>query len=135
MFSGSPYAAAEHVNGTLIGPATLYPGATTPAAPGETIVLYANGLGAPTSGWGSIVLGSTIQSGTLSTNPVDGVVVTIGGKDAKVTFAGLVSPGQYQINVVVPLLTDPGPNAITISSYFLGGSFDVNSPVLISVNN
>ena len=38
-FNGGPYVAAEHASGSLIGPATLYPGATTPAKPGETVVL------------------------------------------------------------------------------------------------
>ena len=32
------------LNGSLIGPATLYPGTSTPAKPGETIVIYANGF-------------------------------------------------------------------------------------------
>jgi uncharacterized protein (TIGR03437 family) len=29
-------------------------------------------------------------------------IVTFGGNQAQVTFAGLVSPGLYQINVTVP---------------------------------
>lgn len=36
---------ATHLNYTDVGPTTLYPGLTTPAQPGETIVLFANGLG------------------------------------------------------------------------------------------
>src|ERR1035438_4430462 len=39
VFSGGPYVAATHPNGTYIGPTTLYPGATTPATPGETVVI------------------------------------------------------------------------------------------------
>lgn len=45
VFNGGPYVAAEHLKGSLLGPASLYPGSTTPAAPGETVVLYANGFG------------------------------------------------------------------------------------------
>ncbi len=45
VFNGGPYVAAEHLNGSLIGPATLYPGASTPAKPGEIVVIYANGFG------------------------------------------------------------------------------------------
>ena len=45
VFNGGPYVAAEHLNGTLVGPPALYPGSTTQAKPGETIVLYANGFG------------------------------------------------------------------------------------------
>ena len=41
VFNGGPYVAATHADGSLLGPASLYPGATTPAQPGETLVLYA----------------------------------------------------------------------------------------------
>jgi uncharacterized protein (TIGR03437 family) len=34
-------------------------------------------------------------------------VITIGGVAAKVTFAGLVSPGEFQFNVLVPLSLSP----------------------------
>jgi uncharacterized protein (TIGR03437 family) len=95
VFGGGPYIAATHVNGSYLGPTTLYPGLTTPAQPGETIVLYANGFG-PTST--AVVSGSETQSGTLSPMPV----ITIGGVAATVTFAGLVAPGEFQFNVVVP---------------------------------
>ena len=40
VFNGGPYIAAVHLNGSLIGPTTLYPGYSTPAQPGETIVIY-----------------------------------------------------------------------------------------------
>jgi uncharacterized protein (TIGR03437 family) len=95
VFGGGPYIAATHVNGSYIGPTSLYPGLTTPAQPGETIVMYANGFG-PTSA--PVVSGSETQSGTLSPVPV----ITIGGVPATVTFAGLVAPGEFQFNVVVP---------------------------------
>jgi uncharacterized protein (TIGR03437 family) len=84
-----------HLNGSDIGPATLYPGVTTPANPGETVALFANGLG-PTSA--SVVSGALTQSGSLSPLPV----VKIGGIAANVQFAGLVAPGEFQFNVVVP---------------------------------
>jgi uncharacterized protein (TIGR03437 family) len=95
VFNGGPYVAATHVNGNLIGPTTLYPGASTPAAPGETVVIYANGFGATNV---PVTAGSLTQSGTLSPLPT----ITIGGVAAAVTFAGLVAPGEYQFNVVVP---------------------------------
>jgi uncharacterized protein (TIGR03437 family) len=95
IFGGGPYIAATHVNGSYIGATSLYPGLTTPAQPGETIVIYANGFGStPTP----VVSGSETQSGTLSPMPV----ITIGGVSATVTFAGLVAPGEFQFNVVVP---------------------------------
>lgn len=100
VFNGGPYVAAAHLDGTLIGPTTLFPGATTPAKPGETIVLFANGFGATST---PVVPGSTAQSGTLAPKPA----VAIGGADAALSFAGLVFPGEFQFNVVLPsTLTD-----------------------------
>ncbi len=95
VFGGGPYIAATHVNGSYLGPTSLYPGLTTPAQPGETIVMYANGFGSTSI---PVVSGSETQSGTLSPMPV----ITIGGAVATVTFAGLVTPGEFQFNVVVP---------------------------------
>jgi uncharacterized protein (TIGR03437 family) len=105
IFNGGPYVAATHLDGSLcssplsgvclIGPSSLYPNTSIPAQHGETIVIYANGFGTTTT---PVVSGSSVQSGTLPTNPA----VTIGGLPANVTFAGLISPGLYQFNVVVP---------------------------------
>ena len=44
--------------------------------------------------------------------------VTIGGLPATVIFAGLVAPGQYQFNVVVPMATPSGNQTVTAT---LGG--------------
>jgi uncharacterized protein (TIGR03437 family) len=106
VIDGGPYVTALHSNGGLVGPSSLYPGVTTPTSPGETIVLYANGFG-PTSS--PVVSGSPVQSGTLPGLPE----VQIGGQPATVTFAGLVSPGLYQLNVIVPFSVPAGDNAIT----------------------
>lgn len=97
-------AAADPVH-LLIGPATLYPGSRTPAKPGETIVLYANGFGPTTV---PVTSGSAGQSGTLSPLPA----VQIGGLAATVAFAGLVSPGEYQFNVVAQSATPDGNQTI-----------------------
>jgi uncharacterized protein (TIGR03437 family) len=107
VFNGGPYVAATHANGSYLGPATLYPGSTTPAKPGETVVLYGNGFG-PTSA--AVVSGSETQSGTLSPLPV----IQIGGLNATVVFAGLnVAPGEFQFNVVVPASLADGDQPIT----------------------
>jgi uncharacterized protein (TIGR03437 family) len=95
VFNGGPYIAATHLNGSLIGPTTLYPGYSTPAAPGETIVLYANGFGATSV---PVIAGAETQSGTLTPLPV----VTVGLVNATVLFAGLVAPGEFQFNIVLP---------------------------------
>ena len=106
VFNGGPYVAATHVNGAYLGPTSLYPGSTTPANPGEVVVLYANGFG-PTST--PVVSGSETQSGSLSPLPA----IKIGGVSATVQFAGLVAPGQYQFNVVVPASLADGDQTIT----------------------
>jgi uncharacterized protein (TIGR03437 family) len=106
VFNGGPYVAAEHDNGSFIGPTTLYPGYTTPAQPGETAVLYANGFGTTNV---PVTSGSSTQSGTLSPLPA----ITIGGVAATVKFAGLVAVGQYQFNVVVPSSLASGDQSIT----------------------
>lgn len=94
---GNGYAAAQHSNYTLIGPTSLYPGSSTPAQPGETILIYGTGFG-PTN--------PPLPTGQLITTaeplPANSVQVTIGGVSATVIFAGLVEPGLYQFNVTVP---------------------------------
>jgi uncharacterized protein (TIGR03437 family) len=97
---------ATHANGSLIGPTTLYPGLSTPAKPNETIVLYANGFG-PTST--PVVSSAETQLGNLPSLPT----VTIGGIAASVQFAGLVSPGTYQFNVVVPASAPTGEDSLS----------------------
>jgi uncharacterized protein (TIGR03437 family) len=107
VFGGGPYIAATHADGSYLGPSSLYPGLTTPAQPGETIVMYANGFGATST---PVVSGSETQSGTLSPMPV----ITIGGIAATVAFAGLnVTPGEFQFNVVVPSSLANGDQSVT----------------------
>jgi uncharacterized protein (TIGR03437 family) len=108
---GGPYVAAQHgADNSFVGPASFsapgYP--FTPAKPGETVVIYANGLG-PTST--DVIGGSETQSGTLSPLPV----VSIGGINAQVNFAGLVSPGLFQLNVIIPSNAPSGDNALTLT--------------------
>jgi uncharacterized protein (TIGR03437 family) len=106
VFNGGPYVAATHADGSLIGPATLYPGFSTPAQAGETIVIYGNGFG-PISN--AIVNGASSQSGTLNPLPV----ITIAGQTAEIKFAGINgAPGEFQLNVVIPLNTPSGDQPI-----------------------
>ena len=107
VFDGT-HAGAVHLNGTYVGPATLYPGLSTPAKPGETIVLFANGFGATSN---PVISGSPAQSGTLSPLPN----VKIGGLAAKVQFAGLVAPGEFQFNVTVPAGVPDGDQPLVAS--------------------
>ncbi len=76
--NGTAYIAAEHADGSLIGPANLIKGATTTAAKaGETIQMFGTGFGAKPT-------------------------VIIQGIPATVTFGGEIGPGLYQVNVVIP---------------------------------
>jgi len=111
LFDSAGHIVATHLSGSLLGPANLYPGASTPAKPGEVIVAYAVGFGLPTA---AIVNGSASQSGTLGSVPV----CQIGGTAAPVA-ASLISPGLYQLNLTIPSGAASGDNPI---SCVYGGS-------------
>ena len=100
------YIAATHADNSLLAPAKLLSGVTsTPATEGETIVLYATGLGATaTTAPNGQLVGAPLPLAELPR-------VTIGGLPAKVDFAGLVAPGLYQVNVVIPSGLTPGTTA------------------------
>jgi uncharacterized protein (TIGR03437 family) len=108
VINGGPYVVAQHAaNYSLVGPTSLYPGISTPAKPGETVVLYANGFGMVSP---PVVDGSASQSGGLAPLPV----VTIGGIAANVTYAGIAGvPGLFQFNAVVPASLASGDQPIT----------------------
>ena len=96
---GDGYVAAQHLNYVPVGAPNLLQGVvTTPAQPGETIVLYGTGFG-PTN--------PPLPTAQLVTTPeplANSVQISIGGVTAPVTFSGLVGPGLYQFNVTVPNL-------------------------------
>jgi uncharacterized protein (TIGR03437 family) len=97
-FDNGKYVAAEHSNYSLLGAAGLIPGVTTtPAQPGEIILMYGTGFGPtdPASPTDQLVA-------TAAPLPANSVTVTIGGVAATVQFAGLVESGLYQFNVTVP---------------------------------
>ena len=105
VFNGGPYVVGTHLNGSDLGPTSLFPGSSTPAQPNETIVLYGNGFGNVSA---PIVKGSVTQTGDLFPMPT----ILIGGVAAQVQFAGLVSPGLYQFNVVVPAGASNNDNSL-----------------------
>ncbi|HEY1336869.1 MAG TPA: SBBP repeat-containing protein [Bryobacteraceae bacterium] len=98
---GKSYAAALYTDYSLMGDPAVVPG-TRKAQPGDIVQLYAAGLA------------STASGPVTSVIPVSGVTVTIGTTDAPVSFAGLVAPGQFQVNFTVPQLPD-GEYNITVS--------------------
>jgi uncharacterized protein (TIGR03437 family) len=128
LFSQGKYAAARHSDGTMIAPAGYFGSSATsrPAVPGENVELFATGLGPTTP---AVTPGQTVPA----PEPVSNLTllsVTIGGVAAKVSYAGIVAPGEYQMNVVVPALQD-GDQPITVSI----NGVSAQSGVLFSVLN
>jgi uncharacterized protein (TIGR03437 family) len=94
LFNALGPVVATHSDYSLLGAAALYPGATTPAKPGEAVVLYAIGFGLPVN---LLVNGSSSQAGSLPSAPV----CQVGGLAAS-AIATLISPGLYQVNLTIP---------------------------------
>jgi uncharacterized protein (TIGR03437 family) len=110
-FDGT-HVAALHADYSLIGAPNLLPGAvTTPAQPGEIILMYGVGFGPanPPQPSGQLV--------TTATPLANAVQVTIGGQVANVAFSGLTGSGLYQFNVTVPNL----PNGDAAVAATIGG--------------
>ena len=86
--AGGRYVLAMHADGRAVAGAS-------PARPGEVVLLCGTGFG------------STDPQGPEGMSPAVAplarpVVITIGGEPAEVQFAGIVAPGRYQLNVVIP---------------------------------
>jgi uncharacterized protein (TIGR03437 family) len=85
--------------------------ASSPAKPGDTIVIYGTGFGPTTP---------PQPTGQLVTTPVplaNDVTLTMGGQPAALSYAGLVSAGIYQLNAIVPAV----PNGDTAIQATIGG--------------
>jgi uncharacterized protein (TIGR03437 family) len=104
----TPYIVALHPDASPVGPVSLstpgYPFA--PAKPGEIVALYGTGFGLPTA---PLASGSAVQFAPLPSLPA----IRIGGLAATVQYAGVVSPGLYQFNVVVPPSAADGDLPVT----------------------
>jgi uncharacterized protein (TIGR03437 family) len=124
-FGDGVHVAAEHADYSYLGPASMsVPGYTfTPAAPGETILLFCDGLGLPAS---PLTAGSAVQIGVL---PTPWPIIQIGELSATVKYAALISPGLYQLNVVVPPLAASGDNQVFASSGGFGSPAGAMLPV------
>jgi uncharacterized protein (TIGR03437 family) len=114
--------AAEHLNYSLLAPSSLYPNAT-PAAPGETIILYGVGFG-PTNP--AVPTGQTVSAGEPLANTV---TITIGGVTVTPSFAGLSASGLYQFNVTVPASLTTGDAAVSATI----GGYTTQTGAVISV--
>ncbi len=98
-----------------------------PAMPGSYVAIYCTGLGA---------VNQTIASGAIAptTNPAQTITsptVTVGGKNAPVSFSGLAPGfvGLYQINIVVPAGLTAGPQPVQIS---IGGTLSNSATMYVA---
>ncbi len=114
------YVYAVRADGSVVGTAS-------PAARGETIILYGIGFG-PVSPSSTPVAGLIVkEANSLATPPV----ITLGGVNANVAFAGLVSGlvGLYQFNIVVPADAAVGDLELKVSVGAEAGAQSLFLPV------
>lgn len=128
------YAAATHADASLLGKTGLFPSAptaTVPGKPGETIILYATGLGAT----GLSATGTLVPDGEVTTglaNVAATVKVLIGGAEAQVVYAGL-APGfarLYQLNVRIPEAAADGDLPVVVETG--GGSSQTGIAITVA---
>ena len=116
FFQAGQYAIATHQNGTLVAPASVIAGAT-PAARGETVILWGTGFGpvspsVPAGQTSSQAIGSALAYANAPPN------ITIGGVTATTVGAALnpSALGLYQIAVTVPGGAQSGDQPIVANS-------------------
>jgi uncharacterized protein (TIGR03437 family) len=117
LFTKSNYVSAVRVSDSALLSAAI------PAKAGDVIELYGTGFGPTTT----TVAPGLVFTGAYPTS--NNVTVTIGGVSALVSFAGLVSPGLYQINLTVPAGVPVGDNAVIATV----GGFSTQSTALIKI--
>jgi uncharacterized protein (TIGR03437 family) len=122
------YPAAVHTDGVYVAPVGYFgsSAASRPAAPGEVILLFGTGFGPTTPP----VAAGQIFSGAAPLADATQLHMMIGGAPATVQFAGMVAAGEYQFNVVIPLVGD-GDQAIAATI----AGFPTQSGLSISVKN
>jgi uncharacterized protein (TIGR03437 family) len=99
-----------------------------PAAAGDVLVIYCNGLGAVNPPVPTGNLAPSVEPLARTENPV---TVTIGGVAASVSFAGLAPgfPDLYQVNVTIPSGVGSG-NAVPVVLTIAGQS---SPPATVSI--
>ena len=104
FFPEGRYAAAVHTDGVYVAPPGYFGSsvASRQAQPGEIFLLFGTGFGPTTPA----VPAGQIFSGAAPLSDPSQLQISIGGVSALVQFAGIVVAGEYQFNVVVPLLPD-----------------------------
>ena len=123
LFLINNYVAAQHANGSVVGPTTLVPNNSTPATAGETIVLYGTGFGVTSP---AAVSGGVVSSPSpLVLTPA----ILFDNVAGQVQYAGLIATGVYQFNVVVPSGLPTGDVPVVAST----GGYSTPPLVLTSV--
>jgi uncharacterized protein (TIGR03437 family) len=103
------FVAAVHLDGSLVGPTGP---SSRPAVPGEVIEIYGTGFG-PTNP--ATPTSHLVSQAAPLASPA---TVSVGGVNATVQWAGLVSSGLYQLNVTVPAVaTGNQPVQTTVSGF------------------
>jgi uncharacterized protein (TIGR03118 family) len=125
LFLNGAYAAALHANNTVVGPTTLVANNSTPAVPGETIVLFGTGFGGTNP--------AAVSGGVVSTAApmLSTPAILFDNVPGKVVFAGLIATGVYQFNVVVPSGLPDGDVPVVVSN----DGYSTPALVLTSVKN
>jgi uncharacterized protein (TIGR03437 family) len=121
-FDGT-HVAALHADYSVVGAPNLLPGTvTTPAKPGEIILLYGTGFGpaTPPQPSGQLV--------TTAAPLANSVRITIGGLTASVSPSDLVEAGLDQFNLTVPDL--PNGDAAVVATI---GGVSTQTGVLLTV--
>jgi uncharacterized protein (TIGR03437 family) len=111
VFDIPGHVAAQHFPSfNLVGPPSLG-AAFTAASPGENVIIYATGFGQTNPAFTN----QLTNIGPFAINLPSLPTVTIDSLPATVSFAGLVGPGLYQLNLTVPASAPAGDLHIVAS--------------------
>ncbi len=109
------YVVAVHRDGTFVSNGSIEGVPSSPAIPGETLVLYGVGFG-PVNPSSIPIAGQVVESTAAITTPIE---IKIGEATAPVQYAGLAPGlvGLYQFNLTVPATGSTGdvPLSVTLS--------------------
>ena len=117
--SSAPYIVAQHADNSYVT-------TTSPAKPGEVIILWGTGFGPANP---PVPAGQVFSGANMLANVV---TATIGGQTAPVDFAGVVGAGLVQINVHVPSSINNGDTPVVAT---VGGVSTQTTANMIAVHN
>ena len=116
---GGKYAVATRQDYSYIGPTSLFAGATTPAKPGDVVILWGTGFGATNP---AVPAGMQVSDAAYLANAP---MVTVGGVTAQVVGAALApgAAGLYQIAIILPdSLPDGDQEIVAIADGYISPS-------------